>query len=50
MNKLFKPWITSQLIQLLVNYLPFVTIAIHDLTCQKMLLAIVVLNLACQEI
>ena len=34
--KVFRPWTTNQLIQLLVNYLPFVSIVACDLTCQKM--------------
>jgi hypothetical protein len=46
----FIPWTTNQLIQLLVNWLPFVTIVVCDLTCQKMFVTIVALILVCQKI
>ena len=45
-----RPWTTNQLIQLLVNQLPFVTIVVCDLTYQEMQLTVVVLNLVCQNI
>ena len=47
--KVFKPWTTNQLIQLLVNQLPFVTIVVCNLACPKLQLIIVVFNLVCQK-
>ena len=31
----YRPWITNQLFQLLVNWLPFVIIVVHNLIRQK---------------
>ena len=41
-NECFKPWTTNQLIQLLVNQLPFVTIVVRNLTYQKIQLTMVI--------